>query len=79
MKDQFFSGLTARFNLESVDNVPATVSLTASVSFWKEAAKALEGEGFGAWQVRAAIRDVISQAEASFYHRLPSEDDKSEA
>lgn len=78
MKDQHFSGLTARFKLDSVDNTPATVSLTATVSFWKEAAKALEGEGFGAWQVRAAIREVISQAEASFYHRLEG-DGKSEA
>lgn len=77
MKDQYFSGLTARFKLDSVDNTPATVSLTATVSFWKEAAKALEGGGFGAWQVRAAIREVISQAEASFYHRIEG-DDKSE-
>lgn len=78
MKDQHFSGLTARFKLETVDNVPATVSLTATVSFWKVAAEALEGDSFGAWQVRAAIREVISQAEKNFYHRLEG-DDKSEA
>lgn len=71
MKDQHWSGLTARFKLDAVDDVPATVSLTASVRFWKEAAQALSGDGFGAWQVRAAIREVVSQAEASFYHRTP--------
>lgn len=77
MKDQHFAGLTARFKLSSVDDVQATVSLTASVSFWKEAAKALEtgSDAYGAWQVRAAIREVISQAEASFYHRLPGDEE----
>lgn len=74
MKDQFFSGLTARFKLDSVNDVPATISLTASVSFWKEAAKALQGDGFGAWQVRAAIRDIVDQAEKSFYHRIEADD-----
>lgn len=70
MKDEHWSGLTARFKLASVDNVQATVSLTANVGFWKEAARALEGESFGAWQVRAAIRSVIEKAEAEFYDRV---------
>lgn len=74
MKDQHFSGLTARFKLDKVDDVPATVTLTASVSFWKEAAQALQGDNYGAWQVRAAIREVIDQAQASFYHRIPEDD-----
>lgn len=77
MKDQYWSGLTARLKLESVDDVNATISLTASVGFWKGAANALTGDGFGAWQVRAAIRDVVQQAEHSFYARISPEDDKS--
>ena len=70
MKDGHWSGLTARFRLDEVDNVPATVTLTANLSFWKEAARTLGGAGFGAWQVRAAIREVIKKAEAEFYHRI---------
>ena len=70
MKDEQLSGLTARFNLASVDSVQATVSLTASVAFWKEAAKNLQGEGYGAWQVKGAIRSVIDQAEQTFYRRI---------
>lgn len=74
MKDQNWSGLTARFNLASVDDVAATVTMTANVAFWREAAKALQGDGFGAWQVKAAIREVIKQAEESFYHRIAPDD-----
>lgn len=75
MKDQQLSGLTSRFRLNSVDDVQATITLTASVSFWKEAAEHIQGEGFGAWQVKAAIKELVRQAEASFYHRI-SEDAK---
>jgi hypothetical protein len=75
MKDQHFTGLTARFKLDKVEDVPATVSLTASLRFWKEAAQALSGDGYGAWQVRAAIREVIDQANASFYHRIEADAD----
>ena len=74
MKDEHYSGLTARFQLDSVDDVPATVTLTASVRFWKDAASALQGRGYGAWQVQAAIREVVRQAEASFYHRIAPEE-----
>lgn len=78
MKDEHFAGLTARFKLDSADDVQATVSMTANVRFWKDAAKALQagGDGYGAWQVKAAIRAVVNQAEQSFYERIESDADK---
>jgi hypothetical protein len=73
MKDEHFSGLTARFSLESVDNVQATLTLTATVSFWKQAAEKIKDmDGYGAWQIRAAIRELIAQSEKHFYHRVPA-------
>lgn len=72
MKDEHFSGLTARFKLDKVDDLPATITLTASVSFWKEAADKLKDvDGYGAWQIKAAIRELVRQAEEHFYHRIP--------
>jgi hypothetical protein len=75
MEEKHFTGLTARFKLDSVDHVNATVSLSASVGFWKQAAAALAASagGYGAWQVVAAINEVVRQAEESFYHRIPEE------
>lgn len=70
MKDSHWSGLTCRFRLASVDGVPATITLTANVAFWKEAAASLRGDDFGAWQVRAAIAEVVRKAEAEFYERI---------
>lgn len=72
MDDKELSGLTARFALGDIDTVQATVTLTASVSFWKEAAKGLDAgtDGYGAWQVKAAIKDIIRQAEQTFYKRV---------
>lgn len=70
MKDEHFTGLTARFTLDSVDNVNATITLTASVGFWKQAAEKFKKvDGYGAWQINAAICGCIDQAERHFYHR----------
>lgn len=75
MKDEQLTGLTARFTLDKVDDVEATVTLTASMRFWKEAANSLAAgkDGYGAWQVRAAINAVIRQAEQTFYERITPE------
>lgn len=80
MKDQHFSGLTARcqLNQKDVDGVKATVTLTATVNFWRDAYKAIEGDAYGAWQVKAAIRSVIEQAEQTFYHRIEPTAEKPE-
>lgn len=73
MKDQQFPGLTVGLKLASVDDVRATVTLTAPLSFWKEASQNLSGDAYGAWQVNAAIREVIRQAEQHFSHRVESD------
>ena len=78
MNDEHLSGLTARFQLGRIDNVEATVTLSASVAFWREAIQSLEKgtDGFGAWQIKAAIRSVVRQAEDSFYERVSSDEKK---
>ncbi len=74
MKDEYFSGLTARFKLDKIEDIPATLTLTANVSFWKEASKRLANtDGFGVWQIKAAINSLVRQAEESFYHRVPGD------
>ncbi len=74
MKDGHFSGLTAGFKLEKIDDVPATLTLTASVSFWREAsARLAQADGYGAWQIKAAVNELVRQAEESFYHRVPGD------
>jgi hypothetical protein len=71
MKDEYFSGLTARFKLDSVDSINATITLTASVAFWKEASEKFKDvDGYGAWQIKAAIKECVQQAEKHFYHRV---------
>ncbi len=80
MKDHQSPGLTARFKLGKVDDVEATVTLTGRLAFFREAADALskgQASAYGAWQVIAALRSVVSQAEQTFYDRIPGEEEKS--
>ena len=75
MSDRF-PGITARFALDNVDAVDATLQLTARMSFWREALANLQKgqpDAYGAWQILGAIRLVIEKAQKDYYERLPEE------
>lgn len=66
-----YPGITARFALVKPDEADATMRITMKVKQWREIAEVLSPDTFEQWPLRAAIMDLIRQAEKEFYHREP--------
>lgn len=55
----------AKFCLENPETVRATLSLTMTLSEWKQLQKQL-GQAWPSWELSAAITDMISTAQKHF-------------
>jgi hypothetical protein len=53
-----------------------SITLTATLSEWKELRALLGAEKWPAWKVSEAIGDVVRQAEGRFYHIAKEENDQ---
>lgn len=70
VNEKYLSGVTARFQLEGVDDMQATLHVTMTIGSWKQVREALKDDRFGAWQLKAMIRDLISSATATVDARI---------
>jgi hypothetical protein len=74
LNEKFLTGVTGRFQLESTDDIQATLQVTMRLAEWKALQKALDGEGeYGVWQFKSMVRDLIASASVSAYARIESE------
>lgn len=68
-----YPGISAKFRLDDADKMRATMTISMTVGQWREIMGALSSDRYEEWPLRAAIRDLIMEADKTFSYRSDAE------